>query len=91
MAGNLTAWVFDRYRAYSPLARTDPVQLEARDIRMQKGGFWAGAAGRFDVTPDEIEFGHNIRSDSRQGDDPASADDHLGCRLAISYTPRRAE
>ena len=58
---------------------------------MQKGGFRAGAAGRFDVTPDEIEFGHNIRSDSRQGDDPASADDHLGCRLAISYTPRRAE
>ena len=56
---------------------------------MQKGGFRAGAAGRFDVTPDEIEFGHN--SDSRQGDDPASADDHLGCRLAISCIPRRAE
>ena len=91
MAGNLTEWVFDGYRDYAPLARTDPVQLEARDIRMQKGGFWAGSAGRFDVTPDEIEFGHNIRSDSRQGDDPASADDHLGCRLAISYTPRRAE
>ena len=89
MAGNLTEWVFDGYRGYSPEARLDPVHLEATAIRMQKGGFWAGSAGRFDVTPDEIEFGHNIRSDSRQGDDPASADDHLGCRVAISYTPRR--
>ena len=91
MAGNLTEWVFDGYRDYPPEARIDPVHLEATDIRMQKGGFWAGSAGRFEVTPDEIEFGHNIRSDSRQGDDPASADDHLGCRVAISYTPRRAE
>ena len=91
MAGNLTEWVFDGYRDYSPESRLDPVHLDAAAIRMQKGGFWAGSAGRFDVTPDEIEFGHNIRSDSRQGDDPASADDHLGCRAAISYTPRRPE
>ena len=89
MAGNLTEWVFDGCRDYSPESRLDPVHLDAADIRMQKGGFWAGSAGRFDVTPDEIEFGHNIRSDSRQGDDPAGADDHLGCRAAISYTPRR--
>lgn len=89
MAGNLTEWVFDGDYDYSAEAQIDPIQLTSSGIRMQKAGFWAGSAGRFNATPDEIEHGHNIRSDARQGDDPASADDHLGCRLAVSYTPRR--
>ena len=50
-----------------------------------KAGFWAGSAGRMGQTPDEIEFGHNIRADARQGDDPVTADDHLGFRIAIHY------
>lgn len=54
-----------------------------------KAGFWAASAGRFDQSPDELEIGHNIRSDARQGDDPHSADDHLGFRIAISYTKRK--
>ena len=58
-------------------------------IRMQKAGFWAGSAGRMGVMPNEIVFGHNIRSDSRQGDTQNSADDHLGFRIAISYTSRK--
>lgn len=89
MAGNLTEWVFDGDYDYTGEAEVDPIQIDSQGTRMQKAGFWAGSAGRIDVTPDEIEFGHNIRADARQGDDPASADDHLGCRLAISYTPRQ--
>lgn len=88
MAGNVTEWVFDGYREYTSAHQTDPIGSDELDLRMQKAGFWAGSAGRFGVDPDEIADGHNIRSDARQGDDPASADDHLGCRVAISYTPR---
>lgn len=91
MAGNLTEWIFDGDYDYTADPKTDPVQIESSGIRLQKAGFWAGSAGRFGVTPDEIKDGHNIRSDARQGDDAASADDHLGCRMAISYTPRHAE
>ncbi len=89
MAGNLTEWVFDSFYDYTPEPKTDPIQLEDDSIRMQKAGFWAGSAGRFGVTPDEIRYGHNIRADARQGDDAASADDHLGCRMAISYVSRK--
>jgi hypothetical protein len=53
-----------------------------------KAGFWAGSAGRFNQSPDELEIGHNIRSDARQHDDPDSADDHLGFRIAIDYIIR---
>jgi hypothetical protein len=42
----------------------------------------------FGQNRDEIIFGHNIRSDARQGDDPDSADDHLGFRVAIDYVKR---
>lgn len=89
MAGNLTEWVFDSLYDYTTDPQTDPIQLVSDGTRMQKAGFWAGSAGRFDVTPDEIRDGHNIRADARQGDDAGSADDHLGCRMAISYTPRQ--
>lgn len=88
MAGNLTEWIYDGEYEYTAAAATDPVHPLAKNIRMQKAGFWAGSAGRAGVTPDELENGHNIRSESRQGDDPHSADDHLGFRIAISATPR---
>ena len=89
MAGNVTEWVYDSVHEFSSDDRSDPLSNDTNaKVRMQKAGFWAGSAGRFDVSPDEIEDGHNIRSDARQGDHPASADDHLGCRLAISYTKR---
>lgn len=88
MAGNLTEWVFDGFYDYTAGPKVDPVQITSDGTRQQKAGFWAGSAGRFNVKPDEIRDGHNIRADARQGDDAASADDHLGCRIAISYTPR---
>lgn len=89
MAGNVTEWVFDGMSEYTAEAKTDPVNTQdAQEVRMQKAGFWAGSAGRAGVSPDELKHGHNIRADARQGDDPVSADDHLGCRIAISYTPR---
>ncbi len=50
--------------------------------------FWVGSAGRLGVSPNEIKDGHNIRSDSREGDAANSADDHLGFRIAISYVSR---
>lgn len=86
MAGNLTEWVFDSQYDYTNKSQKDPLFVSNNQIKMQKGGFWAGSAGRANVTPDELENGHNIRSDARQGDDPHSADDHLGFRIAISYT-----
>ncbi|MEM7016111.1 MAG: SUMF1/EgtB/PvdO family nonheme iron enzyme [Pseudomonadota bacterium] len=88
MAGNLTEWIYDSEYEYTTEEVTDPIHTASNSIKMQKAGFWAGSAGRFGQTPDEIVFGHNIRSDARQGDDPNSADDHLGCRVAISYTAR---
>ena len=88
MAGNVTEWVFDSYYDYTAEPKTNPVYGHNDGTRMQKAGFWAGSAGRFNVQPDEIKDGHNIRADARQGDDAASADDHLGCRVAISYVAR---
>lgn len=89
MAGNLTEWVYDSAYDYTASAKTNPVYTANNGIRMQKAGFWSGSAGRVGVTPDEIVDGHNIRADSRQGDDQNSADDHLGFRIAISYTARK--
>ena len=90
MAGNLTEWVYDSYYEFSASPKINPVFTNANNnIKMMKAGFWAGSAGRFGVKPNEIEYGHNIRSDARQGDDLNSADDHLGFRIAISYTQRR--
>lgn len=88
MAGNLTEWVYDSFFEYTSSPKNNPISLQDNDIRMMKAGFWAGSAGRAGVIPDELVFGHNIRSDARQGDNPNSADDHLGFRIAISYTDR---
>lgn len=88
MAGNLTEWVYDSFYDYSASPITNPIQNQGDGTRMMKAGFWAGSAGRIGVTPDEVTDGHNIRSDARQGDDQNSADDHLGFRIAISYTVR---
>lgn len=89
MAGNLTEWVFDSEYDYTASTKTNPIHNNTSNtIRLQKAGFWAGSAGRFGVTPNEIANGHNIRADARQGDAARSADDHLGFRIAISYTPR---
>ena len=88
MAGNLTEWIYDSFFEYTSSPKNNPISLQDNDIRMMKAGFWAGSAGRAGVIPDELVFGHNIRSDARQGDTPNSADDHLGFRIAISYTDR---
>lgn len=89
MAGNLTEWIYDSFYDYTEETQTNPVGNHEAEIKMQKAGFWCGSAGRFDVKPDEIKDGHNIRADARQGDDKDSADDHLGFRIAISYTVRK--
>lgn len=89
MAGNLTEWIYDSAYDYSESPKINPIYINDHIIKMQKAGFWAGSAGRIGVKPDEIEYGHNIRADARQGDDMDSADDHLGFRIAISYTERR--
>lgn len=88
MAGNLTEWIYDSDYEYTAATKTNPIYTGNSGIKMQKAGFWCGSAGRQGVTPDEIKDGHNIRSDARQGDDQNSADDHLGFRIAISYTPK---
>ena len=88
MAGNLNDWVYDSSYDYTSAEVTDPIYTTDKTVKMQKGGSWAGSAGRFGQTPDEIKEGHNIRSDARQGDAPTSADDHLGFRIGISYTTR---
>ncbi len=88
MAGNLTEWVCDYLAPYQAKALTNPIGPSSGKDRAMKAGFWAASAGRFGHDPDEIRFGHNIRSDARQGDDPDSADDHLGFRVAIDYVSR---
>ncbi|PID60463.1 MAG: hypothetical protein CSB44_10260 [Gammaproteobacteria bacterium] len=90
MAGNVTEWVYDYLDDFdaSGSALTDPLGPVRGDVRAAKAGFWAGSAGRFGQTPNEIVDGHNIRADGRQGDEPVSADDHLGFRLAIGYIVR---
>jgi formylglycine-generating enzyme required for sulfatase activity len=87
MAGNLIEWVYDSGYDYSSESVTNPITLTGND-KLQKGGFWVGGAGRVGVTPNEILEGHNIRSDSRESDGKASADDHLGFRIGMSYTER---
>ncbi len=91
MAGNLTEWVFDS--AYNLTKKqaievTDPIYTKKNGENMEKGGLWCGSAGREGQTPDEIEFGHNVRTDTRPADESDSADDHMGFRIAISYTVR---
>jgi formylglycine-generating enzyme required for sulfatase activity len=89
MAANLTEWVFDSEYDYTASSKVNPIHNNTSvDVRLQKGGFWSASAGRVGVSPDEINDGHNIRSDARQGDTPAIPDDHLGFRVAISYTDR---
>jgi hypothetical protein len=85
MAGNLSEWVYDREGLFSPDIIIDPIGPSKGDSRAMKAGFWAGSAGRWGQDPDEISFGHNIRADTRQGDDPVTGDDHLGFRIAIHY------
>lgn len=88
MAGNVTEWVYDSTYYFTADEITNPICTLDSGSKLMKAGFWAGSAGRIGVTPDEIIEGHNIRSDERQGDDQNSADDHLGFRIAISYTER---
>lgn len=88
MAGNLTEWVFDWYGKYDRKHYKNPIGAKAGKDRVMKAGFWAGSAGREGQDPDELIIGHNIRADARQYDDPDSADDHLGFRIAIDYVVR---
>jgi len=91
MAGNLTEWVFDsQYNLTAAEAKevTNPIYTEKNGESMEKGGLWCGSAGREGQTPDEIEYGHNVRTDTRPSDEIDSADDHMGFRIAISYTLR---
>ncbi len=89
MAGNVSEWVFDRRGDYEDKAYLNPMGPADGADRVMKAGFWAGSAGRPGQPVDELEIGHNIRSDARQHDDPDSADDHLGFRIAIDYLIRR--
>jgi formylglycine-generating enzyme required for sulfatase activity len=88
MAGNVTEWVFDWYGIYEKRFYQDPIGPQSGVDRVMKAGFWAGSAGREGQDPDELIIGHNIRADARQYDDPDSADDHLGFRIAIDYLSR---
>ena len=91
MAGNLTEWVFDAAYNLTPeeaVEMTNPIYTIKNGENMEKGGLWCGSAGRENQTPDEIEFGHNVRTDTRPADESDSADDHMGFRIAISYTLR---
>lgn len=85
MAGNVIEWVYDAEYSYTTERRINPIN-KSGSRKLQRGGFWVGSAGRIGANPNEIEDGHNIRSDSREGDKANSADDHLGFRIAISYT-----
>lgn len=87
MAGNLIEWVYDGEYNFDENSITNPIN-KSGERKLQKGGFWVGSAGRLGVSPNEIKDGHNIRSDSREGDAANSADDHLGFRIAISYVSR---
>jgi len=89
MAGNVTEWVYDWIGEYQKRLYTNPIGAKEGKDRVMKAGFWAGSAGRWDQKPDELIIGHNIRADARQYDDPNSADDHLGFRLAIDYIIRK--
>jgi len=89
MAGNLTEWVHDWYGKYDRKHYSNPIGPKEGKDRVMKAGFWAGSAGREGQDPDELIIGHNIRSDARQYDDPDSADDHLGFRIAIDYISRK--
>jgi formylglycine-generating enzyme required for sulfatase activity len=89
MAGNVTEWVFDWYGKYEKKHYKNPLGVRKGKDRVMKAGFWAGSAGREDQNPDELIIGHNIRADARQYDDPDSADDHLGFRIAIDYVGRK--
>lgn len=88
MAGNVTEWIYDSEYGYTTENKINPIAVENNGIKMQKAGFWAGSAGRVESPRDELLFGHNIRSDARQGDALNSADDHLGFRIGISYVER---
>jgi serine/threonine-protein kinase len=88
MAGNVTEWVFDWYGKYEKRHYINPLGVKTGKDRVMKAGFWAGSAGREGQDPAELIFGHNIRADARQYDDPDSADDHLGFRIAIDYVAR---
>ena len=85
MAGNVTEWVYDWIGKYQKKLYTNPLGAKEGKNRVMKAGFWAGSAGREGQDPDELIIGHNIRADARQYDDPDSADDHLGFRIAIDY------
>jgi len=89
MAGNVTEWVYDWIGKYQKKLYTNPLGAKEGKDRVMKAGFWAGSAGREGQTPDELIIGHNIRADARQYDDPDSADDHLGFRIAIDYVIKK--
>ncbi len=88
MVGNVNQWVYDADYTYTSATISDPIALTNNGVRMQKSGDWSSSAGRANQVPDELKDGHNIRAEGRSGDAPDSADDHLGFRIAISYTAR---
>ena len=89
MSGNVSEWVFDWFGKYDKSYYKNPIGPKEGKDRVMKAGFWAGSAGREGQDPDELIIGHNIRADARQYDDPDSADDHLGFRIAIDYISRK--
>lgn len=92
MAGNLTEWVYDSYYVLTKkqaIEVNNPIYTIKNGENMEKGGLWCGSAGRSNQTPDEIIMGHNVRTDTRPADETESADDHMGFRIAISYTIRK--
>lgn len=92
MAGNLTEWVYDSYYVLTKkqaIEVNDPIYTIKNGENMEKGGLWCGSAGRIGQIPDEIIMGHNVRTDTRSADETESADDHMGFRVAISYTKRK--
>jgi len=75
--------------------------IREKAVRMTQNnrGFWEAEfihdivmiyipAGTFIMGNDELIHGHNIRADARQYDDPDSAGDHFGFRIAIDYIIR---
>ncbi|WP_299535465.1 SUMF1/EgtB/PvdO family nonheme iron enzyme [Ulvibacterium sp.] len=91
MAGNLTEWVYDsayKLTKEQAVEVTNPINTIKNGENQEKGGLWCGSAGREGQDPDEIKYGHNVRTDTRPADETDSADDHMGFRIAISYTKR---
>ena len=87
LAGNVTFITYDMLSDFAENEIDNPI-CKIGENASEKGGMWAASAGRFEVQPNEIISGHNIRSDARQGSPPNSSDDHLGFNIVIDYLVR---